>query len=71
MDITPTIDTGAVRMRIAELEAEHHGLDGLIAKLCGLPGVNDLELQRLKKRKLKIKDTIILLQLQLEPENRA
>jgi hypothetical protein len=28
-------------------------------------------LQRLKKRKLKVKDTIILLQLQLEPDARA
>jgi hypothetical protein len=71
MEITPTIDASAVRARIAELEAEHHGLDGLIAKLVGIAGVNDLELQRLKKRKLKVKDTIILLQLQLEPEHRA
>jgi hypothetical protein len=35
------------------------------------PGFDDLELQRLKKRKLKVKDTIILLQLQLEPDTRA
>ena len=33
-----------------------------------MPGINDLELRRLKKRKLKVKDTIILLQLQLEPD---
>jgi hypothetical protein len=70
MEIIPTIDAGAVRTRIAELEAEHHGLDGLITRLCSIPGVNDLELQRLKKRKLKVKDTIILLQLQLEPDSR-
>ncbi|HEY2025225.1 DUF465 domain-containing protein, partial [Paraburkholderia sp.] len=35
------------------------------------PGIDDFELQRLKKRKLKVKDTIILLQLQLEPDVRA
>ena len=70
MDITPTIDANALRARIVELQAEHHGLDGLIAKLADIPGVNDLELQRLKKRKLKVKDTIILLQLQLDPEHR-
>jgi hypothetical protein len=34
------------------------------------PGFDDLEMQRLKKRKLKVKDTIILLQLHLEPEAR-
>jgi len=28
-------------------------------------------LRRLKKRKLKVKDTIMLLQLQLEPDARA
>jgi len=39
--------------------------------LTALPGVNDFELRRLKKRKLKVKDSIILLQLQLEPDTRA
>ncbi|HTJ91922.1 MAG TPA: DUF465 domain-containing protein [Pararobbsia sp.] len=71
MHITPTIDESAVRLRIAELEAEHHGLNGLIAKLADIPGVNDLELQRLKKRKLKVKDTIILLKLQLDHDRHA
>jgi hypothetical protein len=33
-------------------------------------GINELEIRRLKKRKLKVKDTIILLQLQLEPDAR-
>jgi hypothetical protein len=50
------------------LEAEHHGLDCLISKMAALPGINDLEIRRLKKRKLKVKDTIILLQLQQEPD---
>ncbi|WP_413191959.1 DUF465 domain-containing protein [Pararobbsia alpina] len=71
MHITPTIDENAVRTRIAELEAEHHGLNGLIAKLCDIPGVNDFELQRLKKRKLKVKDTILLLKLQIDHDRRA
>ncbi|CAB3798728.1 DUF465 domain-containing protein [Pararobbsia alpina] len=71
MEVTPTIDASAVRGRIAELEAEHHGLNGLIGKLAEIPGVNDFELQRLKKRKLKVKDTIILLKLQLEPDGHA
>jgi len=60
-----------IRGRIGELESEHHGLDRLIAKVGALPGINDLELRRLKKRKLKVKDMIILLQLQLEPDARA
>ena len=58
------------RERIGQLEAEHHGLDSLIGKMAEVPGINDLEIRRLKKRKLKVKDTIILLQLQLEPDAR-
>jgi len=64
-------DTGLIERRIAELQSEHQALDALIEKLIDLPGVNDFELRRLKKRKLKVKDSIILLQLQLEPDTRA
>lgn len=62
------VDTTVLRERVAQLQMEHHGLDGLIGKMAELPGINDFELRRLKKRKLKVKDTIILLQLQLEPD---
>ncbi len=62
------VDTGTIRERIAQLEVEHHGLDCLISKMAALPGINDFEIRRLKKRKLKVKDTIILLQLQQEPD---
>jgi hypothetical protein len=65
------VDTGTIRERIGQLEAEHHGLDCLIGKMAEVPGINDLEIRRLKKRKLKVKDTIILLQLQLEPDARS
>jgi hypothetical protein len=64
------VDTGTIRERIAQLQSEHHGLDSLIAKMADVPGINHLEIRRLKKRKLKVKDTIILLQLQLEPDAR-
>jgi hypothetical protein len=64
-------ETGLILRRVAELQGEHAALDILIAKLTALPGVNDFELRRLKKRKLKVKDTIMLLQLQLEPDARA
>jgi hypothetical protein len=64
------VDTGTIRERIAQLQSEHQGLDSLIAKMADVPGINHLEIRRLKKRKLKVKDTIILLQLQLEPDAR-
>jgi hypothetical protein len=61
----PAMDAAMLRDRIAQLQEEHHGLDTLIA---GMAGCEDLELRRLKKRKLKVKDTILLLQLQLDSD---
>jgi hypothetical protein len=60
-----TMDAALLRDRIAQLQEEHHSLDTLIDRM---PGIEDLELRRLKKRKLKVKDTILLLQLQLDPD---
>ena len=65
------INADTLRDRILQLESEHSGLDRLIDRMSEEPGIDDFELQRLKKRKLKVKDTIILLQLQLEPDARA
>jgi hypothetical protein len=62
------IDLNILRDRIACLQSEHSELDRTIDKLSDLPYTSDLELRRLKKRKLKVKDEIILLQLQLEPD---
>ena len=62
------VNAETLRDRILQLESEHSGLDRLIDRMAEEPGVDDLALQRLKKRKLKLKDTIILLQLQLEPD---
>jgi hypothetical protein len=61
----PAMDAALLRDRIAQLQDEHHSLDILIDKMSG---IDDLELRRLKKRKLKVKDTILLLQLQLDSD---
>jgi len=58
-----------LRDRILQLQSEHVDLDRLIDRMVETPGTDDLELQRLKKRKLKVKDNIILLQLQLDPDS--
>lgn len=58
-----------LRDRILQLETEHGDLDRLIERMCETSGYDDLELQKLKRRKLKLKDNIILLQLQLEPDS--
>lgn len=56
--------------RIAELRAEHRGLDEQIARLAANPD-DDLEAKRLKKRKLQLKDCIIKLESMLIPDEPA
>lgn len=58
-----------LRDRILQLESEHGDLDRLIDRMSDTSDYDDLELQRLKKRKLKVKDNILLLQLQLDPDS--
>jgi hypothetical protein len=65
------ISPDALRERIVQLQSEHGELDRLINKLSDSSEISDLELRRLKKRKLKVKDNILLLQLQLEPDKHA
>lgn len=65
-----------LRRQIATLQAEHAALDTQLEALRQLATLNsaerdDLQIVRIKKRKLKIKDTILLLQLQIEPDELA
>ncbi|CAG2130319.1 DUF465 domain-containing protein [Cupriavidus plantarum] len=57
-----------VSRRIIELQIEHRDLDYLIDRLSADAAHDELQLRRLKKRRLKLKDAIMLLQLQLEPD---
>ena len=57
-----------LRQRIRLLEIEHGDLDDVIAKLALDPTQDQLQLRRLKKRKLLLKDTISRLRDQLIPD---
>lgn len=57
-----------VRQRIIELEVEHRDLDVVINALLKDPAHDELQLRRLKKRKLQLKDHITLLKMQLTPD---
>lgn len=54
--------------RIFALEVEHHDLDDVIARLVTDPRQDELQLRRLKKRKLLLKDTIARLRDRLIPD---
>jgi len=57
-----------VHVRIAELQARHRELDEAIEQLAQSGLRDDLQLQRLKKRKLLLKDSIVRLQMALVPD---
>jgi hypothetical protein len=62
------MDAEEIKRRIIELQIEHRDLDEAINRLAAQSGVDQLQLRRLKKRKLQIKDSISLLQMQLVPD---
>lgn len=57
-----------LKLRIAELQLEHRGLDQMIEQIHQQGSTDQLMLRRLKKRKLQLKDTIVHLQMQLVPD---
>ena len=57
-----------IQTRLHALEIEHHDLDDLIDRLAGDPAQNQLQLRRLKKRKLFLKDQIAKLRTRLIPD---
>lgn len=61
-------DPEILRARLHELRVEHRDLDDAIARLVEAPPQDELMLRRLKKRKLQLKDRIILIEQLLEPD---
>jgi hypothetical protein len=57
-----------IRQRLQALEVEHHDLDDVIDRLVGDASLDRLQLQRLKKRKLMLKDQIQRLRTRLIPD---
>lgn len=58
----------AIEARIVELTQEHRDLDAAIAALVATPVHDQLQLKRMKKRKLLLKDQIAFLEAQLSPD---
>lgn len=62
------IPSEEIKQRIIELEVEHRDLDAVIDLLARDVLRDELQLRRLKKRKLQLKDHITLLKMQLIPD---
>ncbi len=57
-----------VKHQLEELKSEHRDLDEAIARIAETPPFDQLHIQRLKKRKLILKDQIAILKDQLLPD---
>lgn len=58
----------SIQMRILELQIEHRDLDDIVNRLAQDTYVDQLQLRRLKKRKLQLKDEIARLKSKLIPD---
>ena len=58
----------AIRRKLEELRVEHRDLDDLIARVNEEAPFDQLRMQRLKKRKLALRDQINRLQSELLPD---
>ncbi|MEQ1775406.1 MAG: DUF465 domain-containing protein [Burkholderiales bacterium] len=66
--MSQTADVDTLKNRIEQLYLEHRDLDDVIAHLLEITPHDQLQVQRLKKRKLFVKDQISALERQLTPD---
>ena len=68
MDTPEGNDTEALRRKLEALRSEHRDLDDVIARVTESAPFDQLQIQRLKKRKLMLKDEILRLESELLPD---
>ena len=61
-------DTAALLAELERMRLEHHDLEAAIAALIAVGAVDQLQIGRLKKRKLALRDKIVFLEDQLTPD---
>ena len=61
-------DQEALRIRLSELQSEHRDLDDVIARISDTQPFDQLQIQRLKKRKLGLKDENLQIENELLPD---
>ncbi len=62
------MDEAELQARLHILTQEHRDLDAAIDALRGLPGHDQIQLARLKKRKLRLRDEIAVIHDWLVPD---
>jgi hypothetical protein len=64
-------EEAGLRARLEEYRLEHRALDAAIERLAIDPAMDQLQVRRLKKRKLALKDIIAKLESKLIPDQPA
>ncbi|MFO1123859.1 MAG: DUF465 domain-containing protein [Methylocystis sp.] len=67
-DAPGEIEKNAIRAEVERLRLEHHDLESAISALLAVGVADQLQIQRLKKRKLLLRDRIAYLEDQLTPD---
>ena len=62
------MEDSEIQRRLEALRSEHRDLDAAIDALRGTGSADQLQIARLKKRKLKLRDEIAMLEDQLIPD---
>ena len=68
MNSTDIEEQQILKARLSVLESEHRDLDDVIERLSGDKPFDQLQLQRLKKRKLVLKDEMALVRSRILPD---
>ncbi len=61
-------ETEDMQERLVSLRLEHRDLDDVIGQITGDTPINQLQIKRLKKRKLMLKDQMTKLTDEIEPD---
>jgi hypothetical protein len=61
-------DRVALMQRLVALQVEHRDLDAVIQRLACEPAHDQLQVTRLKRRKLLLKDQIARIERQIDPD---
>jgi hypothetical protein len=62
------LDFETLKTQLAALKSEHRDLDEVIVRIAGHSPFDQVQLQRLKKRKLLLKDQIAKIENELLPD---
>jgi len=66
--VDDSVDQETLKRRLRELRSEHRDLDDVIARVSEQVPFDQLQVQRLKKRKLQLKDEIAKIESALLPD---